>query len=802
MMNKTKKTRKSIGTGGIVFCALISVFSVLAEPLAEPAGDRFVGATTTKPAQRWEGGFLTGNGTMGAIMFGEPYQETVVVNHHKLYLPRGNKEIVYDLASHRSELKKIGLAAGIKGPAEVHGKFRELTGHTLVHTDPFHPAFMLNLEMTLQSKRYENYAMTQNFTNGELRVAWSDEHGDWERKMFISRPGNVAVMQISGPKGKVGFTLGMEIEHERVEPEFRTADGSLSAHVVYVKGKGGYDNLLRIVPTGGTLTFKDGKAVIAAADSVLLMMQVDTWRTPLPKEQSEAWAFSPDHPDFGPGYKTNLLPDMRKHLASLPADYNRLLEPHAEIHGELFSRVKLDLNAGAERYASSEVLLTRAAEEEFASPASLELMYNACRYLMICSTGVRPSNLQGIWTGTWKPAWSGDYTTDSNIQLEIQSLLSCNMPDLMEPYFQLIESWMPDCRLNASKMYGFRGAMSGVRASNVNLQVHWGKFPGDMLMSALGWMAHFFYDYYLFTGDEVFLEQRAVPLMKETVLFYEDLLTGTEDANGKYRFYMSYSPEHKNYANATFDIGTARAMLRYLIASCEQLSIEAENIPKWKTMLEKMPPYLVNESGGLQEWSWPGAPENYNQRHHSHFVPLYQYNEFDRDLTPELWKANQVAFQKKLDGWMYVDRTGGRNMGAWITHGVMNVGQCSARLGRSEILYDVLSRMITQRYLYPNCMLGYWAGNRGFGFDPVGTIPDLFNNAVIYGWDGMVDLLPALPAAWPKGALSGALVRGQITVDRVAWDTTDGTIDLTLTSGRAQEITLSHQRQGRTRVDC
>jgi hypothetical protein len=414
-------------------------------------------------------------------------------------------------------------------------------------------------------------------------------------------------------------------------------------------------------------------------------------------------------------------------------------------------------------------------------------MYDACRYLTICSSGERPANLQGIWTGTWSPAWSGDYTLDSNIQLEIQSLMSCNMPELMESYFQLVESWMPDCRLNARKFYGCRGAMSNARASNVCLLLHWGRWPGEQLISCLGWMAHFFYDYYQFTGDREFLEKRAVPLMKEVALFYEDLLAGTEDKNGKYRFFIGYSPEHRLSANTTFDIGVARAMLNYLIKSCETLSIESENIPKWKAMLAKMPPYLINEAGGLQEWSWSGVGEDYNQRHHSHFLPLYQFCEFDRDRDPEMWKANEIAFQGKVDGWLHLKKGSNSNH---ITHGMMNQGQCAARLGRSDIVHEVLSRMTTKQYVYPSFMISYWPGHKGFGFDPVGTIPDVLNNSLVFCWEGTLDIIPALPKQWPKGSISGVLARGQIKIDRLAWDVPAGKIDLSLTSGTRQTITL------------
>jgi len=761
-------------------------------PVIQPAHDLTDvlprrGATTTAPAKRWEQCMLTGNGCMGAMVFGRPYDETVVINHCKLYLPLGSREIVHDLAESMPAFKAAGLKAGKDGPAVVHRMMLEETGQKIVNTDPFHPAFMLRVVMDETSPEASNYVLTENFQTGEVVTRWSDEHGNWTRRLFASRPDGAVIMSISGPRGKVGCEISIEINHPLVQPEITATDGWLSAHSVYTKGKGGYDSLLRVVASGGETDVVDDTLTVSGADHVLLMMKVDTWRTPLPAEQSEAWVFSPEHPDFGPGHTTNHLPRLKQHLAALPSEYDALLQSHAEVHGELFSRVSLDLGGGAERHTSSEVLLGRAAEEGHSSPAIMERMYDACRYLTICSTGERPANLQGIWTGTWTPAWSGDYTLDSNIQLEIQSLMSCNTPELMEPYFRLVESWMPDCRLNARKFYGCRGAMSNARASNVCLLLHWGRWPGEQLISCLGWMSHFFYDYYQFTGDREFLETRAVPLLKEVALFYEDLLAGTEDENGKYRFFIGYSPEHGLSANTTFDIGVARAVLTYLVKSCEALSIETENIPKWKAMLAKMPPYLINKDGGLQEWSWPGVGESFNQRHHSHFLPLYQFGEFDRDRDPDLWRANEIAFQGKVDGWLHLEQGSNSNH---ITHGMMNQGQCAARLGRSDIVYEVLSRMTTKRYVYPSFMISYWPDHKGFGFDPVGTIPDVFNNALIFRWEDTLGILPALPKQWPKGSLSGVLVRGQIESDTLTWDVPAGKVDLSLTSGVQQAMTL------------
>ena len=87
-------------------------------------------------------------------------------------------------------------------------------------------------------------------------------------------------------------------------------------------------------------------------------------------------------------------------------------------------------------------------------------------------------------------------------------------------------------------------------------------------------------------------------------------------------------------------------------------------------------------------------------------------------------------------------------------------------------------------------MFSYWPGRKGFGFDPVGTIPDAFNNSLVFCWEGTLDIIPALPKQWPKGSISGVLARGQLKIDRLAWDVPVGKIDLSLTSCVEQSVIL------------
>lgn len=406
-----------------------------------------------------------------------------------------------------------------------------------------------------------DYVRTQDFATGEVVVRWTDAAGAWVRRVFVSRPDNAIVLSIRcDDEGKTSGGLTMSpIEDKRIQSTI-AADGSfLTCHNVYVHGKGGYDGAVRVVVRGGS-TGGDTKSVFfAGADEVVVLLRIE----PFTKVEDSK-------PDA-----------LRKSLADIPADYDKLFARHAKVHREIFDRVSIDLGAApAERAMSGEALLERAARTGECPLALAEKMYDGGRYMFICAAGELPPNLQGIWTGTWKPAWSGDFTLDTNVQAAVGSGLSCRMPEGMEGYYQLIESQVPDWRQNAKMYYGCRGVFSCTRTSNTGLHLHWGTWPGVFWTAGAGWLAHWFYDHYRYTGDKKFLARRTIPLLKEVALFYQDFLVLGED--GKYEFIPSYSPETGCGIDATMDVAVAREVLTCLIEGCKELDIEADSIARWQ----------------------------------------------------------------------------------------------------------------------------------------------------------------------------------------------------------------------------
>lgn len=86
--------------------------------------------------------------------------------------------------------------------------------------------------------------------------------------------------------------------------------------------------------------------------------------------------------------------------------------------------------------------------------------------------------------------------------------------------------------------------------------------------------------------------------------------------------------------------------------------------------------------------------------------------------------------------------------------------------------------------------MSYWPGNHGFGFDPIGTIPDVVNNSLLFMWDKTLDVLPALPEQWPEGSIKGILLRDQVKLNGLFWKKSGKHIEMSLTSKIKQDITL------------
>ncbi|MEI6603834.1 MAG: glycoside hydrolase N-terminal domain-containing protein [Verrucomicrobiota bacterium] len=742
------------------------------------------GFISSTPADTWEHGLISGNGSIGANVMSRPLQETVIFTHERLFLPQGPPHMPPDNAARLFEIRSLIDRGLYKQATNLQFDLSKQEG--FMYPDPFVPAFDLNIGMNT-GKDIKDYVRSVDFLTGETTVHWADSHGVYERRLFVSRADGVAVMLITGPgQGAVDCTLALSPRqvdeklgartHKQSDEVFKEHVSNIKTHAekscltykntfskAYPGSIHALEGLASVVTKGGNTAAQGDSLVVTGADQVLVLVDIRMIYDPAVSQ----------------------LEDSAKHLAAMGTDYSALLKRHAAIHGDLFKRVRLDLGGGADRQLTTEELQAKSTNTQL-NMALIEKEFDAGRYNIISATGQLPPNLQGVWGGTYVPSWASDYTHNGNVPSAIASTLMGNTPELMLAYTSYIESIVPWLEINAKNMFGARGVVLPSRSTTNGFNNALANdFAGGFWVGGAAWAAHFFYDYYEYTGDRKFLAEHALPYMQKAGLFFEDYLY--VGADGRYVFSPTQSPENfpKNTGsqgtfNATMDIAAAKQLFNNLIKGSEILGTNRDKIVLWKSMLAKMPDYQISDEGFVKEWATPKLTDDLNHRHSSQLYALYDGIPDEIANNPKLKDAFKHMIELKLQ------RHWSGNTIGFMSFGLVQLGQASTSLGEPDLAYQCLIPLVNR----------YWLSNLAsthnhkslFNMDISGGMPAVIIKMLAASEPGHLKLLPAVPTAWPTGEISGVACRGQITLTHLAWN--KGLINVRLLSAIDQTIRL------------
>ncbi len=719
-----------------------------------------------QPATKWLEALPVGNGRLGAMAHGRVHKEVIQLNEETLWTrPVGPR--LNPLALGRLGAVRQALLAGEGRRAQF---LAELGSFGVPRSQA---AYQTLGHLTLlcfghHEEWAEDYLRTLDLDDGVARLSYRLSGVEHRRELISSAPDQVIAVRLealppAGPEQPPPYELGVElwrrfdgrsVARSASELEFRGRAGSNGSRFVAV---------CRVLPEGGSCEGVGDHLHVTGASALTVLLAAET-----------------DFSAEDPAARVMATLDNASALG-----WAELRARHLEDHRRFLGGFALELEP------------TRAALEDLPTDARLARIASAGddlgllsqylafgRYLLAGSSrpGCQPANLQGIWNESFMPAWDSKHTININSEMNYWGAEPAGLPETHLPLFDLLDRMRAHGGEVARVHYGCRGF---VAHHNTDLwadcapldNVNCGLWPFGAV-----WLALHLWEHYAFDPDEEFLARRAWPLMSEAARFVLDL--AVRGGDGRLMLGPSLSPENAYRdergvrvaltMSASGDVELTSSLFARCLDAAAILGIADELTGELAVALADLPPLRVGRHGQLMEWIEDYEEWEPGHRHYSHLISLYPADGISPRRTPALAAAARASLARRLANFTVA---GGWSR-AWAT-------ALWARLGEGDLAYGQLLHLLrdhTERNLMDSSPPGgtnpLWTFQIDGNLGAVGAACEL----LVQSHDGGIELLPALPSAWPNGSVRGLRARGGFE------------LDLSWRSGRLSAATLRSRR--------
>ncbi|KAF1692954.1 hypothetical protein CSC62_13695 [Pseudoxanthomonas jiangsuensis] len=751
--------------GGSALAAMAGAIGAAAADAAAPAGQGNAALKLwyPRPATQWVEALPLGNGRLGAMVWGGGRSERLQLNEDTLYAGQPYDPTPPEALAALPEVRRL-LFAGRYAEAEALANAK-MMGQPKKQM-PYQPLGDLLLDF-LEISELNGYRRELDLDRALATSTFEARGMQHTREAFVSAVDQCVAVRLSGDKPRrIGLRIGLGSDHAQAAVE---ADGE---HGLLLRGRNGdafgiegglrFVARLRVLARGGSLRRRGERIEVLKADEVVLLLTAAT-------------SFR-RYDDIGgdPEAITRAQLD-----AAAAKSWDELLAAHMAAHRRLFHRVAIDLGDSPAEVAG---LPTDARVARFAQggdPALAALYHQFGRYLLICSSrpGSQPANLQGIWNDLLSPPWESKYTININTQMNYWPAEANALAECVEPLERMVAELAEAGAETARRMYGAPG---WVVHHNTDLWrrsapidgAQWGLWP-----TGGAWLLQHLWDRWDYGRDPEYL-RRVWPLFKGAAEFFAATLV-EDPGTGAMVTAPSISPENEHPHGAALCAGPSMdaQILRDLFGQCIEiaglLGVDTELAARLEALRRRLPPHRIGKAGQLQEWQqdWDMDAPEIHHRHVSHLYALHPSSQINVRDTPDLAAAARRSLELRGDeatGWGI-----GWRLNLW------------ARLHDGEHAHQVLAMLLSPSRTYPNLFDAHPPFQIDGNFGGTAGITEM----LLQSWGGSVFLLPALPAAWPRGRVAGLQVRGA------------GEVDLEWNGGQLLRARLRSRRGGRYRIE-